>query len=316
LPQDAYASTGLDDRMSPGSLSRLSLSEAVAFRVTYNDKPPRRDQMYWRGPVLWYFDGRAWAPGVTTLTVAPKFTELDQAIDYVVTLEPHNKHWLFALDLPDKLSVPATISYDFQVLNKDTVHARMRYAARSNLVYHANLQESERQLQRALQLPKQFNLRAQQLAAEWRAGNKDDAAIVNTALSYFYQQGFVYTLEPPQLGTNTVDDFLFTSKRGFCEHYASAFVFLMRAAKIPARVVTGYLGGEYNDVGNYYIRAPIRFPRLGRSMAGRKRLGARRPDRRDRPGSRAARSVSCLARQCRPALHGTQSATVDARHAL
>ncbi len=253
LPQDAYASTGLDDRMSPGSLSRLSLSEAVAFRVTYNDKPPRRDQMYWHGPVLWYFDGRAWTPGITTLTAAPKFTELGQPIDYVVTLEPHNKHWLFALDVPDRLSVPATISYDFQVLNKDTVHARVRYAARSNLVYHANLQESERQLQRALQLPRQFNPRAQQLAAEWRAGNKDDAAIVNTALSYFYQHGFVYTLEPPQLGANTVDDFLFTSKRGFCEHYASAFVFLMRAAKIPARVVTGYLGGEYNDVGNYYI---------------------------------------------------------------
>jgi len=253
LPQDAYASTGLDDRMSPGSLSRLSLSEAVAFRVTYNDKPPRRDQMYWRGPVLWYFDGRTWTPGITLPTIAPKFTGLDQAIDYVVTLEPHNKHWLFALDVPEKLSVPATLTNDFQVLNKEPVHARLRYAARSNLVYHANLQESERQLQRALQLPKGFNPRAQQLAAEWRAGNKDAAAIVNTALTYFYQQGFVYTLEPPPLGANTVDDFLFTSKRGFCEHYASAFVFLMRAANIPARVVTGYLGGEFNDVGNYYI---------------------------------------------------------------
>ena len=253
LPQDAYASTGLDDRMSPGSLSRLSLSEAVAFRVTYNDKPPRRDQMYWRGPVLWYFDGRTWTPGITLPTIAPKFTGLDQAIDYVVTLEPHNKHWLFALDVPEKLSVPATLTNDFQVLNKEPVHARLRYAARSNLVYHANLQESERQLQRALQLPKGFNPRAQQLAAEWHAGNKDDAAIVNTALTYFYQQGFVYTLEPPPLGANTVDDFLFTSKRGFCEHYASAFVFLMRAANIPARVVTGYLGGEFNDVGNYYI---------------------------------------------------------------
>jgi transglutaminase-like putative cysteine protease len=209
--------------------------------------------MYWRGPVLWYFDGRTWTPGITLPTISPKFTGLDQAIDYVVTLEPHNKHWLFALDVPEKLSVPATLTNDFQVLNKEPVHARLRYAARSNLVYRANLQESERQLQRALQLPKGFNPRAQQLAAEWRAGNKDDAAIVNTALTYFYQQGFVYTLEPPPLGANTVDDFLFTSKRGFCEHYASAFVFLMRAANIPARVVTGYLGGEFNDVGNYYI---------------------------------------------------------------
>jgi len=109
LPQDAYASSGLDDKMSPGSLSRLSLSEAVAFRVTYNDKPPRRDQMYWRGPVLWYFDGRTWTPGITTLTDAPKFTEVSQPIDYSVTLEPHNKPWLFALDVPDKLSVPAKL---------------------------------------------------------------------------------------------------------------------------------------------------------------------------------------------------------------
>jgi transglutaminase-like putative cysteine protease len=253
LPQDAYASSGLDDKMSPGSFSRLSLSEAVAFRVSYNGKPPRRDQMYWRGPVLWDFDGRTWTPGRTILTITPKLTDPGQPIDYVVTLEPHNKTWLFALDMPDKISVPATLSYDFQVLNKEPVHARLRYTARSNLVYRANLQEAARQLQRGLQLPKQFNPRAQQLAAEWRTGSKDDAAIVNTALTYFSKQGFVYTLEPPLLGVNGIDDFLFTTKQGFCEHYAAAFVFLMRAANVPARVVTGYLGGEFNDVGNYYI---------------------------------------------------------------
>jgi transglutaminase-like putative cysteine protease len=253
LPQDAYASTGLDDHMSPGSLSRLSLSEAVAFRVVYNDKPPRRDQMYWRGPVLWRFDGRAWTPGRPAYPTTPKFTEVGQPIDYVVTLEPHNKHWLFALDVPDKLSVTATLTDDFQLLSKDAVHARLRYAARSYLVYHANVQESQRQLKRALQLPGQFDPRARQLAAEWRAGSKDDADIVRTALSYFNKQGFVYTLDAPPLGVNSIDDFLFNTKQGFCEHYASAFVFLMRAANIPARVVTGYLGGEYNNVGNYYI---------------------------------------------------------------
>ena len=253
LPQDAYASSGLDDKMSPGSLSRLSLSEAVAFRVSYPDKIPRRDQMYWRGPVLWDFDGRTWTQGRTVLTITPKFTELDQPIDYVVTLEPHNKTWLFALDMPGKISLPATLSYDFQVLNKEPVNARLRYTAHSNLVYHANLQEATRQIQRALQLPRQFNPRAQQLAAEWRAGSKDDADIVRTALSYFNKQAFVYTLEPPLLGINGIDDFLFTTKQGFCEHYASAFVFLMRAANVPARVVTGYLGGEFNDIGNYYI---------------------------------------------------------------
>ena len=287
LPQDAYASSGLDDKMSPGSLSRLSLSDAVAFRVSYLNKIPRRDQMYWRGPVLWEFDGRTWTPGRTVMTIDPKFTELGQQIDYVVTLEPHNKTWLFALDVPDKLSIPATspdtllaqpadcgsgceaaipapdasqrrvmaatLTYDFQLLNKEPVNARIRYAARSNLEYHANLQEAVRQIQRALQLPKQFNPRAQQLAAEWRGSSKDDADIVRTALAYFNKQAFVYTLEPQLLGINSVDDFLFTTKQGFCEHYASAFVFLMRAANVPARVVTGYLGGEFNDIGNYYI---------------------------------------------------------------
>jgi protein-glutamine gamma-glutamyltransferase len=253
LPQDAYASSGLDDRMSPGSLSRLSLSEAVAFRVVYEGKAPRRDQMYWRGPVLWYFDGRTWIPGITPPRTAPAFTGLGQPIDYTVTLEPHNKHWLFALDVPEKLSIPARLTDDFELLRKDTVNTRLRYTARSNLVYRANVDEAARQIRRALQLPMNFDPRARELSAEWRAQFKDDADLVRNALAYFNKQGFVYTLDAPPLGTNSVDDFLFNTKQGFCEHYASSFVFLMRAANIPARVVTGYLGGEYNDVGNYYI---------------------------------------------------------------
>ncbi len=253
MPQDAFASSGLDDKMAPGSLSRLSLSDAVAFRVTYANKIPRRDQMYWRGPVLWEFDGRIWTPGRTASTTPPRFTELGQEIDYSVTLEPHNKLWLFALDVPNKISLPVTLTYDFQLFNKEPVNARLRYEARSNLDYRANAQEAERQIQRALRLPKQFNPRAQQLAVEWKTSSANNAAIVRAALSYFNRQGFQYTLEPPLLGINGIDDFLFETRQGFCEHYASAFVFLMRAANVPARVVTGYQGGEFNDFGNYYI---------------------------------------------------------------
>lgn len=253
LPQDAYANSGLDDKMSPGSFSRLSLSEDVAFRVTYKNKPPRRDQMYWRGPVLWQFDGRTWTGNKNPLNIAPQFSKLDQPIDYSVTLEPHNKTWLFALDVPNKISLPATLTNDFQLLNKEPVNARLRYEASSNLSYHANLNEAESQLNRALQLPLGLNPRAVELATTWRASSANDAEVVRTALSYFNQEAFQYTLEPPLLGANSVDEFLFTSKQGFCEHYASTFVFLMRAAHIPARVVTGYQGGEFNDVGNYYI---------------------------------------------------------------
>lgn len=253
LPQDAHVSSGLSDTMSPGSLSKLSLSDAVAFRVNYVSQVPPRDQMYWRGPVLWEFDGRTWIPGHNAFPFAPKFTELGQSIDYRVTLEPHNKAWLFALDMPNQISATATLSDDFQLLNKEPVTSRLRYNARSTLRYHANVMELDQQLRRGVRLPNGFNPEARALAESWRAQQMNDREVVAFALRYFNQQGFSYTLEPPLLGKHSVDDFLFNSKQGFCEHYASAFVFLMRAAHIPARVVTGYLGGELNTVGNYYI---------------------------------------------------------------
>ncbi len=251
LPQDAHTSSGLGDTMSPGTLSKLSLSDAVAFRVNYVSSVPRRDQMYWRGPVLWEFDGRTWTAGRNIFPLAPQFTETSQPIDYRVTLEPHNKSWLFALDVPNSLSAQASLTDDFQLLSKEPVTSRLRYNARSMLHYHANVLELNQQLNRATQLPSGFNPRAQALAQSWR--NLAPAHIVNTALRHFNQENFAYTLEPPLLGANSVDDFLFDTRQGFCEHYASAFVFLMRAAGIPARVVTGYLGGELNAVGNYYI---------------------------------------------------------------
>lgn len=253
LPQDAFASSGLDDKMAPGSISRLILSDEVAFRVSYAGRIPLRNQMYWRGPVLWDFDGRIWTPGRTISGIAPQFTEAGQPIDYSVTLEPHNKQWLFLLEMPDRISVPASLTYDFQVVQKEPVKTRLRYEARSNLSYRANPLEAERQIQRALQLPPSLNPRARELAAGWRATEANDAAVVRAALAYFNRQNFQYTLEPPPLGMHSVDEFLFTSRQGFCEHYASSFVYLMRAAHIPARVVTGYLGGEYNATGGYYI---------------------------------------------------------------
>ncbi|BBI98902.1 protein-glutamine gamma-glutamyltransferase [Ferrigenium kumadai] len=254
LPQDAFASSGLSDSMAPGSISRLSLSEEVAFRVTYAGQPPRRDQMYWRGPVLWDFDGRTWSPGQTASTAAPQFTGTSQPVDYSVTLEPHNKRWLFALEMPDRISIPARLTYDFRLLQQEPVKARLRYEVRSFLSYRANANEAERQLKRALRLPPSLNPRANELAQQWRAAAANDEAVVRSALDYFGRENFRYTLEPPPLpGVNNIDEFLFTTRQGFCEHYASSFVFLMRAARIPARVVTGYQGGEYNDVGGYYI---------------------------------------------------------------
>ncbi len=251
LPQDAHATSGLDDTMSPGSFGPLGLSDEVAFRVTFQSQAPRSGQMYWRGPVLWNFDGRTWTPGHATRGVAPHFSDTGQPVEYTVTLEPHNKTWLFALEMPDKISVPARMTADFQILSREPVTARLRYQAHSELAYRVNLQESAAQLKRALQLPPDINPRALQLARSWRAQSRNNMDIIRLALDHFHRQDFHYTLDP--MHADNIDDFLFITRQGYCEHYSSAFVFLMRAAGIPARVVTGYQGGEYNSVGNYYI---------------------------------------------------------------
>ena len=253
MPQDAYGSSGLSDTMSPGSMSKLTLSESVAFRVTFIGQRPTREQMYWRGPVLWDFDGRTWKRGRNATLQQPRLDKFSQPVNYTVTLEPHNKPWLFALDMPFRISIPADFAPDFQVLNRGPVNTRLRYNATSVMGYLANLDEPPQQMRRALSLPEGFNPRTRQLAAEWRAQNIGDEAVIKNALSYFNKNAFEYTLEPPPLGINSVDDFLFDTRKGFCEYYASSFVFLMRAAGIPARVVTGYQGGEYNDLGDYYV---------------------------------------------------------------
>ncbi len=253
MPQDAYASSGLSDEMAPGSMSKLSLSDAVAFRVTFNGKAPSRDQMYWRGPVLWDFYGMTWRRGRNATLQRPILSDASAPVEYTITLEPHNKPWLFVLDMPGRISIPADLAPDFQVLSKTPVNARTRYNAISYLSYRANLAEPAQQLKRALDLSQGLNPRARQLGSEWRRQYVSDEAVIRAALAYFNQQGFEYTLEPPPLGMNSIDEFLFTTRKGFCEHYAGSFVFLMRAAGIPARVVTGYQGGEYNDLGGYYI---------------------------------------------------------------
>lgn len=251
--QQNSSSSGLSDNMSPGTLSKLSLSQEVAFRVNFEGIPPARERMYWRGPVLWDFDGVNWTAGSQRHSKLPQFQELAAPIDYTVTLEPHSKNWLFALEMPTRISVAHVVTDDFQIHSRDAVNSRLRYKAHSQLNFRANVEEHPFHLKRALALPPDVNPRARKLAAEWRKNMLNDEAIIRTATTHFNREAFVYTLEPPLLGTHGVDDFLFETRMGFCEHYASAFVFLMRAANIPARVVTGYQGGEPNELGGYTI---------------------------------------------------------------
>jgi transglutaminase-like putative cysteine protease len=254
LPQDAYSGiTGLSDTMSPGSLSELTLSDAVAFRVKFDGPAPKASTLYWRGPVLWRFNGRTWFARRYSVSEPPELQALDKPLRYTVTLEPHNRNWLFALDIPGTFPPQAGITSDFQVLSNAPVRSRMRYEIASYLKYQTGADEDPAELRRALQLPRNSNPRARELAQSWRRGAGDDEAIINQALNLFRKDNFYYTLLPPLLGEHPVDEFLFDIKRGFCEHYASGFAFLMRAAGIPARIVTGYQGGDFNAIDDYFI---------------------------------------------------------------
>ena len=254
LPQINYsAKSGLSDTMSPGDVSSLSLSDDVAFRVLFEQHPATPSQLYWRGPVLWNFDGRTWRPGMTLTARGPEVEGLDPPLRYSVTMESHDRYWLFAIDMPIVIPQGAYLTMDHQLLSRRIVRERMRYDMQSSLRYRINPDESAGNLRLARQLPAGYAPRARAFAEQLRAQGGTDREIVNRALKMFRDQPFMYTLEPPKLGPDPVDEFLFVTRSGFCEHYASAFTFLMRAADIPARVVTGYLGGETNPVDGYFV---------------------------------------------------------------
>ena len=253
LPRDAHSAlTGLSDSMTPGSISSLSQSDAIAFRVRFDGTPPPRDQLYWRGPVLTAFDGRTWDRiPVRSRPQLPYAVPESGLYRQEVTLEPHNKPWLFALELPAELPSDSLITDDFQLLARTPVTQRQRYAVVSHTGHKAGMEENRWMLSRAKALPRNGNPRIRALAAEWRAKHADDELVLLEAISHFQRLRLTYTLTPPLLGPDPVDEFLFDTKQGFCEHFASAFVFALRAAGIPARVVTGYQGGEINPVDGY-----------------------------------------------------------------
>ena len=255
LPRDAHAAfSGLSESMSPGRISRLSLSDAVAFRVTFQGKAPAAKQLYWRGPVMWHTDGREWRSGQSARSWRSQHVELrGEPVDYVVTIEPHQQFWLFALEVPTTVPRGAQMTQDFQLRTSKPVRERRRYRVRSFPEARLSRSSTEEQAA-ALALPPGMHPKARALALGWRARyGDDDDAIVARALAYFSQQPFVYTLSPPLLKNDPVDEFLFDTRSGFCENYASSFAVLMRAAGIPARIVTGYQGGELNPLSDYLI---------------------------------------------------------------
>ncbi len=254
LPQDAHGGrSGLPDTIAPGTVSDLVLNGSIAFRVRFDDVPPENAALYWRGPVMDEFDGRSWRPARPSVFEPARVEARAEPIGYEITLEPHNQRWLLALDAPQTLPERAFVSARMQAIAFEPVRQRSRFAFRSVLDYRVNVGESRQVLAASLHLPAGINPRARALAAGWKERHARPQAIVAAALQMFRSSDFVYTLEPPLLGEHSVDEFVFDTREGFCEHYASAFVFLMRAAGVPARVVAGYQGGEVNPVDGYLV---------------------------------------------------------------
>jgi transglutaminase-like putative cysteine protease len=255
VPSDSRsAETGLSDTMSPGDITDLALSDEVAFRVHFEAVTPPAAERYWRGPVLHDFDGRTWRRSVALRSSAPDLTPVGPAYHYLVSLEPNQHNWIFALDWPDQWNLSdAYLTSDDMLVRP----ALLSHPIDVSISSHTHVQSaqplSEVMRRRDTRLPAQRNPRTQQLALELRRTHADDLGYVNAVLDLFRRQPFFYTLEPPPLGPNSIDEFLFDTKRGFCGHYASAFAALMRAAGIPARVVTGYHGGSYNRFADYWI---------------------------------------------------------------
>ena len=248
LPQDAHAGlSGLSGSMTPGNLSRLVLSDAIAFRAEFRGEPPPHRELYWRGPVLWDFDGRTWHMGPQVLARYVPPADGGSTYRYEMVLEPHNREWLFALESAARAPDKARFTPDGLLMAPDPVRSRMRYEMTSIAVSEVRPAELGTMLERALHLPRDGNPRARSLAQSWRREARSDAEVITKATDFIRTGGFMYTLEPPLLGANPVDDFLFTTREGFCEHFSSSFVFLMRAAGVPARVVMGYLGGDVNS---------------------------------------------------------------------
>ena len=247
MPQDESSRTGLSDSMSPGDISKLSVSEAVAFRVEFDGPVPQTEDLYWRGPVLGEQDGRAWR----MYPVAPRarldYVPQGPPIHYTVTLQPQNKPWLFALDLPATAPDDAFFLGDFQLRSRTPVTTLKAYTITSHLRYSVGTGLKPADLQPYRNYDARLNPRSIAYGKQLRQDFPDPKLLVETLLAR-YNKEFDYTLEPPRLGANPVDEFFFDTKKGFCEHYAGSFVLLLRAAGIPARVVTGYQGGEVNPL--------------------------------------------------------------------
>ena len=255
VPMDTgTATSGISDSMSPGDVSSLSMSNAVAFRVTFDGAIPEPRELYWRGLVLTVFNGRSWSLNdpYEGPRVHEKVSVQAEPISYEITLEPTRQPWIFALDMPWSWTLERTfMGPQHQLVRALPVDQRVAYQAVSYPQFETNVELTESARDWYQRIPDASNPETRAFARDMRAAAGSDRAYIEAILQKFHEEEYFYTLQPPPLGSNSVDRFLFDTRQGFCEHYASAFAVLMRAAEIPARIVLGYHGGEMNPMAGH-----------------------------------------------------------------
>lgn len=257
LPDDAFSGhTGLSEEMSPGSINRLISSSAIAFRVHFDKNIPVHNERYWRGAVLSLYDGKTWrrndAPKQAENNIAYSDEDATE-IQYRITLQPTNLNWLLSLEYPVSYNHQYKFSREAMLLTRNKVSNIINYEVTSQIRATNKALFPQESYKNRL-LPTALNPQTLKFADDLlRVSDYDAQRYIDNVLAHFRRENFIYTLNPDLLGDNAMDDFLFNSKRGFCEHYASAFVYLMRAAGIPSRVIIGYQGGNMNPLDDYMI---------------------------------------------------------------
>ena len=250
------ARTGFSDRLSPGGIAALGNSTDIAFRAEF---PDRRTgpvgPMYWRGLVMWHCEGMEWRAPYGPASISDSsngYPASDKAVRQRITIAPHGARWMFALDRPFGIPSGARLARGNYLYSVQLIRKTRRYEVLSSTEpVGKELDAYERR--EALQLPASISPAVRELAASLAAHDSGPRATVNSALQFFRTQGFRYSLSPGEYNKNDLAEFLFHRRTGFCEHYAASFATLMRLAGIPARVVLGYLGGEYNDLGGFFL---------------------------------------------------------------
>lgn len=257
------ANTGFSDRLAPGRIAALANSSEIAFRAEFPGSSTRpTGPMYWRGIVMWHCNGMEWRAPYAPRPKSPSTTQdiagtgglpvqspNTKEIQQRITLAPHGARWMFALDHPIKTPPAAMLARGDYLCSVLPIRKSRQYEVVSSDSSGNEITAEERA--EALEVPASISPAVRDLAHSWTVQNPEPRGVVNSALQFFRTQGFSYSLTPGEY--NDLEEFLFRRRVGFCEHYATSFATLMRLAGIPARVVVGYLGGEYNDLGHFFL---------------------------------------------------------------